>query len=168
MANVRNRARKDRLQFVAPSLSRLRLLATCARGSSVPFLLRLNPVRRSRKPLSVYGGSRVRIPPPPLNQAGLESRPAAAEWFAVSRTFPVSPWKSIDVCGSPLVSRVTGADLAHRSKVDSCLLRQQRQTRADRLEEAASFVSRNVTTDTLAAQSAHGREGATSSHRSDG
>src|SRR6266542_1556744 len=31
------------------------------------------------------GGSRVQIPPPPFNQASLESRPAAVWWFAVSR-----------------------------------------------------------------------------------
>jgi hypothetical protein len=58
------------------------------------------------------------------NHAGLEPTPAAAKWFAVSRTFPVSPWKSVDVYGSPLVSFVTGAPLAHLPKVISCLLRQ--------------------------------------------
>jgi hypothetical protein len=59
------------------------------------------------------GPTRVQIPPPPLNQAGLGSRPAAVEWLAVSRTFPVNPGKSIDVFGSPLISVVTGAQLAH-------------------------------------------------------
>src|SRR6266542_3540935 len=74
----------------------------------------------------LLGPTRVQIPPPPLNQAGLESRPAAAERFAVSRTFPASPRESTDVYASPVASVVTGARLAHDRGRISCLLRQQR------------------------------------------
>src|SRR5206468_3734453 len=74
---------------------RQRVANILASGTKNPCKVAASP--RSRKPLSVFGGSRVRIPPPPLNQAGLESRPAATDWLAVSRTFPASPWKSVGV-----------------------------------------------------------------------
>jgi hypothetical protein len=56
------------------------------------------------------------------------SRPAAVKRFAVSRTFPVSPWESIGVSASPLFSVVNGAQLAHQMRPKSCLLRQQRDS----------------------------------------
>src|SRR5437763_11197596 len=58
---------------------------------------------RSRKPLSVFGGPRVRIPPPPLNQAALPSEPLLGGAVAVSTTSHPNPWRSTDVHGSPLI-----------------------------------------------------------------
>ena len=59
------------------------------------------------------GPTRVQIPPPPLYQAGLDSRPARFLRAAVSVTFPVQStgvhgcsWKSI-------VDVLTGAPVAH-------------------------------------------------------
>jgi hypothetical protein len=59
------------------------------------------------------GGSRVRIPPPPLNQAVPGKEAASVRVRAVSQTATRSPCKSVDVSGSPLISLVTGARVAH-------------------------------------------------------
>ena len=74
-------------------------------------------MRRSRKPLSVFGGSRVQIPAPSLNEAGSYSEPASGRRRAVSKTFPVSPWKSRDVSRSPLVCCVTGEQVVVSSLI---------------------------------------------------
>jgi hypothetical protein len=70
----------------------------------------------SRKPLSVIGGSRVRIPPPPLNQAVHLFDSARPRRCAVSKTAALSPSKSVDGCGSPLTASASGAQLAHRRR----------------------------------------------------
>jgi hypothetical protein len=44
---------------------------------------------------------------------------------AVFQTAVLSPWKSVEVYGSPLVSRVTGARLAHRRDATRSLERQR-------------------------------------------
>jgi hypothetical protein len=49
-----------------------------ARSADRPYMSRRGMVRRSRKPLSVIDGSRVQIPPPPLNEA---VRPTKAHRF---------------------------------------------------------------------------------------
>ncbi len=83
-------------------------------------------MRRSRKPLEVTGLSRVRIPPPPLNQAVPGRGAASVQVRAVFQTATLRPPKSVDVAGSPLVSLITGARVAHRGDARR---RQERQLR---------------------------------------
>jgi hypothetical protein len=72
------------------------------------------------------GGSRVQIPPPPLNQA--VRRPVAGTQAAAGcfLTAAVDSWESIVVPGSPPSLRVTGARTAHQVRAVRRRIRRRR------------------------------------------
>jgi hypothetical protein len=59
------------------------------------------------------GGSRVRIPPPPLTKRVPASEPASRMIVHGFPTAALRPWKSVEVQRSPLAARTAGARLAH-------------------------------------------------------
>jgi hypothetical protein len=67
----------------------------------------------SRKPLSVIGGSRVQIPPHPLNESVRRRKAHRFRDAAVSETAPDSPLKSARVRRNPPTRVLTGERLAN-------------------------------------------------------
>jgi hypothetical protein len=73
-------------------------------------------MRRSRKPLSVIGGSRVQIPPPPLNNAGRRAEALRSTSHCGCYDRWLNPLKSTSVHGCPLVSCGGGERLANQTR----------------------------------------------------